>query len=86
MAAGCSPRGARTCAYRWLKKAEIQGRTREIQAAEFRGLKRQVEREALRITWVALHVGGYRKGLRAIQMLERLGVLGSMESSGKQGV
>ena len=85
IAAGTNPASARTRSYLWLKKAEIRERIRKIQAKEFRGLKQEVALEAAQLVCESLVAprGSYRKGVRALRLLERLGMLQPNSSMGQ---
>ena len=75
IAAGANPASARTRAYRWLNKAEIQGRIEEIREEAFEQFQDRVLGELQGTVLFALNTGvstpRYR---RALRLLYHLGI------------
>jgi hypothetical protein len=75
VAAGTSPASARTRAYRWLKKAEIQDRIEELRDEHFAGLRNQITAELSASVTTSLKTGlCFQEGRRAVALMNRLGV------------
>lgn len=75
IAAGANPASARTRAYHWLKKAEIQWRIQELREAEFGEIRHRITERLCASVDAALESGlNYREARRAMALMNRLGV------------
>lgn len=86
IAAGANPASARTRAYRWLQKAEIQDRIQELRQESFSELRHDVSETLCRSVKAGLeNPRSYREARRAIALMNRLGVFEYINAAERAG-